>query len=252
MSSAGRVALITGAATGLERAIAQRLARAGCDVAVADIDSAAAERTAKDMRSSGARAAAIPCDVASSIVSRGTVRAGRAVAPRGPPGLLALHERSRARLGLVAWLLAGAPRQVAVLDDIKVLARRVVLELQGRPRGLGRRLVGSLALLALDTTRRRGPLAAELLLQEPRVRDGGSHGYLGRVPQRRENADLLVALRAEPRSGRRRRSLDPPRALKEVPDLRRKPSTKKRTIRPLSIAITALTLVPGCPTLPSP
>ncbi len=74
---------------------------------------------------------------------------------------------------LFAWLLAGIPREVAVLDDIEALARRVVLELQGRrPGGLGRRLVGSLALLVLDTTRRRGPLAAELLFHEPRVRDG--------------------------------------------------------------------------------
>jgi gluconate 5-dehydrogenase/2-deoxy-D-gluconate 3-dehydrogenase len=45
----GRVALITGAAGGIGRAIAQALTQAGAQVAVADIDAAAADRVAQEV-----------------------------------------------------------------------------------------------------------------------------------------------------------------------------------------------------------
>jgi NAD(P)-dependent dehydrogenase (short-subunit alcohol dehydrogenase family) len=63
MNTSGRVALVTGGATGIGHAIARRLARAGCDIAVADLDATRAEVAAKEFRESGWRALAIPCDV---------------------------------------------------------------------------------------------------------------------------------------------------------------------------------------------
>jgi acetoin reductase-like protein len=63
MNTSGRVALVTGGATGIGHAIARRLARAGCDIAVADIDAAGAEAAAKELREGGRRAAALQCDV---------------------------------------------------------------------------------------------------------------------------------------------------------------------------------------------
>ncbi|MEP6852009.1 MAG: 3-oxoacyl-ACP reductase FabG [bacterium] len=58
-----RVALITGAAQGIGAATAQRLARGGAAVAVADVDAAAAEATAAGIASAGARAIGLACDV---------------------------------------------------------------------------------------------------------------------------------------------------------------------------------------------
>lgn len=63
MNTRGRVALVTGGAAGIGQAISRRLARAGYDIAVADIDATGAEVAAKELREAGQRAVAIPCDV---------------------------------------------------------------------------------------------------------------------------------------------------------------------------------------------
>ena len=60
----GKVALVTGAGSGLGRAYAQALAEAGADVACADLNLATAEETAAYVRSLGRRALAVPVDVA--------------------------------------------------------------------------------------------------------------------------------------------------------------------------------------------
>ena len=59
----GRRALVTGAGAGAGRAIARRLARAGCAVAVNDIDPQRAEETVALLRDDGATAIAVPADV---------------------------------------------------------------------------------------------------------------------------------------------------------------------------------------------
>jgi len=58
-----KVALITGAGSGLGAAIAARLASGGCALVLADRDAAAAESVAASLRSSGAGATALRCDV---------------------------------------------------------------------------------------------------------------------------------------------------------------------------------------------
>jgi NAD(P)-dependent dehydrogenase (short-subunit alcohol dehydrogenase family) len=62
----GRVALVTGAGTGLGRGIAQTLAEAGADIAVAELDAGAAERAAHELCDLGVRARAYPTDVSQS------------------------------------------------------------------------------------------------------------------------------------------------------------------------------------------
>ncbi len=61
----GKTALISGAARGIGRAIALRLAREGADVGLLDISSAI-EDTAAEVRKLGRRALAIACDISDS------------------------------------------------------------------------------------------------------------------------------------------------------------------------------------------
>jgi 2-hydroxycyclohexanecarboxyl-CoA dehydrogenase len=59
----GKVAIVTGAAQGIGRAIASRLADEGAKVALADIQLESAERAASEIRAGGATAIAVALDV---------------------------------------------------------------------------------------------------------------------------------------------------------------------------------------------
>lgn len=60
-----KIAIVTGAASGIGRAIALRLAKDGADVAVFDLDHVGAERVAAEAREVGRRALALEVDVVS-------------------------------------------------------------------------------------------------------------------------------------------------------------------------------------------
>ncbi|WP_431906805.1 SDR family NAD(P)-dependent oxidoreductase [Amycolatopsis thermoflava] len=60
----GRVALVTGGASGIGQATARRLSRDGATVVIADIDGEGAEAVAKDIQNAGGLAEAVPCDQA--------------------------------------------------------------------------------------------------------------------------------------------------------------------------------------------
>ncbi len=56
-------AVITGAGSGLGRALALDLAKRGASLIISDIDSSSAEETSELVRQQGARAEPVPCDV---------------------------------------------------------------------------------------------------------------------------------------------------------------------------------------------
>jgi len=113
----GRVALVTGAGSGLGRGIAQTLARAGASVVCSDLDLAAVEQTAAAIEEAGGRARAVTCDVTSeedcaAAVSSAVDGLGGlhvVVANAGVPGEGRVHEIDRAAWDRVVGVhLTGA------------------------------------------------------------------------------------------------------------------------------------------------
>lgn len=81
-----RIALVTGAGSGIGRAIAEKLADNGETVVVNDLDEAAAEKTVTDIRDSGGRATAAPGDISDPETVRQV--ASMASEAYGPPEIL--------------------------------------------------------------------------------------------------------------------------------------------------------------------
>lgn len=68
------VAIVTGGASGIGKAVALELAARGCEVVVADIDAADAAAVAADLRQRGAHAAAVRMDVTDAVAFAALVR----------------------------------------------------------------------------------------------------------------------------------------------------------------------------------
>jgi 3-oxoacyl-[acyl-carrier protein] reductase len=64
MSLQGRVAIVTGAAQGIGRAIAEKLAQAGADIAVADLDPGRSQETVREVEKQGRQALNVKVNVA--------------------------------------------------------------------------------------------------------------------------------------------------------------------------------------------
>lgn len=137
-SLVGQVAMVTGAGSGIGRAVAVALARAGADVALLGRRADPLERTADDVRSVGRRALAIPCDVTDpEAVSRSVARIGEEL---GRVGVAV------ANAGVNAWgdlddVTPGALRTALAtnVEGVANVARAVIPAM--RDRGDGKLIV---------------------------------------------------------------------------------------------------------------
>ena len=105
MKLAGRVAVVTGGGGGIGRAVAVALARRGCHLALADIDSAGLAETATQVEALGVRASVHAIDVAD-----------RAAVAALPPALLAVHGRIDVLVNNAGVALGGTFEQVSEED----------------------------------------------------------------------------------------------------------------------------------------
>ncbi|MBL9126133.1 MAG: SDR family oxidoreductase [Verrucomicrobiales bacterium] len=110
----GHVAVVTGAAQGMGRAMALALADHGADLVLVDRNAPGAHDTATRIASLGRRAVAIPCDVSE------------------PSAIRSLFERVDAEFGRIDFLgnvagdgLLGAPEHIA-LEDVERCWRNLV------------------------------------------------------------------------------------------------------------------------------
>ncbi len=106
----GKVAVITGAGSGIGRASALALARAGVDVLLADIDAAALNEVAAEATNSGRHAEAMACDVSA------------------PDAFTTLRDEVLARFGRVDILMnnvgvltSGRPEDIPLAEWERVL-----------------------------------------------------------------------------------------------------------------------------------
>jgi short-subunit dehydrogenase len=102
-----KVAVVTGAGSGIGRATAEALARAGCHVALVDIDVSGMQQTAEGVRAAGRRASLHEVDVSD-----------RAQMERLPPAVLQEHGHVHALVNNAGVTVQGA-LDVQTLDDFE-------------------------------------------------------------------------------------------------------------------------------------
>jgi meso-butanediol dehydrogenase / (S,S)-butanediol dehydrogenase / diacetyl reductase len=110
----GKVALITGAGRGIGRAIARRLAREGCDIALSDLNAETAEEGAAEVRALGRRALAVASDVTKADQVDGLV--GRTLGELGRIDVLV----NNAGIQIVVPMLEMSEQQWDSLFDVNL------------------------------------------------------------------------------------------------------------------------------------
>jgi 3-oxoacyl-[acyl-carrier protein] reductase len=135
MSTRSRVALVTGAGSGIGRAIAEKLAEDGEHVVVNDLHSEAAEEVVTRIEDSGGRAVAAPGDVsAPESVERVVTMAREAY---GPPEILVNNAGIAQQKRFVDLGVEDFDRMIAVhLRGTFLCTRAVLPEMLSKGRGI--------------------------------------------------------------------------------------------------------------------
>jgi len=131
---AGRRALITGGAAGIGRAIALKLAREGCNIALIDVDGKSAQATAEEVRALGRDARATTGDVSDMASVRAAVAE---LAGQGAPFDILINNAGIARLGSLLTISDKDWRDTFAVnvDGVFNVTRAVVPGMVERRRG---------------------------------------------------------------------------------------------------------------------
>ena len=118
----GKVAIVTGAGSGIGRATAQMLAREGASICVADINAEAARATAEAIGATGGRAIEVRCDVSDENAVAAMIETTRATF-----GRLDILHNNAAALGTTG---PGEDNDITELD-VTVWDRAMAVNLRG-------------------------------------------------------------------------------------------------------------------------
>ncbi|MCX2965786.1 SDR family oxidoreductase [Gordonia aquimaris] len=172
----GKLAVITGAGSGIGRETAFALAEQGCELVVADIDLTRADETARQSKALGAQATAYEVDVAD--VEAVTEFATRVRDRHGTPDLVV----NNAGIGLAGGALAATDDQVDRLLDVNlrgVISGSRAFGRQMVERGIGGHIVNVASAAAFTPQRSLGLYAASkagvLLFSESLRAELGEH-----------------------------------------------------------------------------
>lgn len=177
-----RVALVTGAASGIGRAIAEAFHREGAKVAIADLDSARAQDVAAALDSSGATAMAVAMDVA----DEAAVDAGTAgvIDRLGGLDILVANAGIQIVAPLVDFTLADWRRMLAIhLDGAFLTTRAAMRHMQASGRGGAIIYMGSVHSKAASKLKAPYVTAKHGLLGLARTvaKEGAEHGIRANV-----------------------------------------------------------------------
>ncbi|WP_026917584.1 SDR family oxidoreductase [Gordonia shandongensis] len=153
----GKLAVITGAGSGIGRETAHALAELGAELVLADIDLASARETATACKAAGVRATAYKLDV--SKVSAFTTFAGKVRQAHGVPDIVV----NNAGIALAGSALAASDAQVDRLLDINlrgVITGSRLFGAQMVERGAGGHIVNLASAAAFTPSRELGLYAA--------------------------------------------------------------------------------------------
>lgn len=156
-SFTGRLAVITGAGSGIGRETALALAERGAELALADIDIAAAKTVADTIEASGGRARAYQLDVADDEAFAETVAA--IIAAQGVPDIVV----NNAGVALAGSILDATDAQIRRLIDINLTGVITGSRLFGKAmveRGVGGHIVNLASAAAFTPQRGLGAYAA--------------------------------------------------------------------------------------------